>query len=351
MSRWRKLAAASGAIVLMLSPSCGGVGFDSINDIKTLRIIHVSADPPYAQPGQQVTMRMTVHDALEDEPRPIQVSWVTGCADGGNGQFRDCIDTLPASFADLDPAELSGLFKQEVVDPERSGVPNAAEFTFTVPQNALDRTARAESGARFASVFVFFAACAGRLTFGAPSGEVAFPFDCVDDDGERLGADSFVPGVTQLFVFDDGRTNANPEIERFVFEGAPVSDGLLEAPVVDSCVKQAPADGCGAEESEPADECPSYQLGVVVGDGAEPDPESVGSSGEPLTETVWVRYFADGGSFDRSSQLVSSPLRGYLPDHTVAWTPPEEPGLYRIWAIAHDARAGAAVEMRRVFVR
>jgi hypothetical protein len=349
MVRLRTLLASAGATLLMLSPSCGGVGFDSITEVKTLRVIGVSADPPYAQPGQQVTMRMTVHDAFDEQPRPIQVSWVAGCADGGNGNFRDCLDTLPASFSGLDPTALSGLVKQEILEPSRSGVPGGAEFTFTVPTTALDRTSRAESGARFSSVFVFFAACAGRLSFAEPSGEVAFPFECHDENGQRQSAEHFVPGVTQLFVFDDGRVNNNPVIESFLFEGEPLGEELIEAPVVPLCVQGGGDKGCGNDE-EASDQCPSYELGARVADGAELDPESVGANGELLSETVWVTYLVEGGSLDTTTKLVSSPLRGYLPEHTVKWTPPSEPGVYRIWSVAHDARAGAAVDMRQVFV-
>ena len=57
----------------------------------------------------------------------------------------------------------------------------------------------------------------------------------------------------------------------------------------------------------------------------------------------------DGGRLAQTTAPVSHPAIGYQEDHLVDWTPPAEPGLVSIWAIAHDIRGGMSVTRR--FVR
>jgi hypothetical protein len=86
----------------------------------------------------------------------------------------------------------------------------------------------------------------------------------------------------------------------------------------------------------------------MVGDVAEN--EAATPDGSALRETVWVDYFADGGSFDEDRRLVSDASAGYQDDHAVEWTPPAEPGLVNVWAVVHDARGGASVVRRQIHV-
>src|SRR5262249_40406118 len=56
---------------------------------------------------------------------------------------------------------------------------------------------------------------AGKIGPVPPSGTGkagSFPFGCFDPDGNQLGPDSFVPGYTQVYAFEDGRVNANPRV-------------------------------------------------------------------------------------------------------------------------------------------
>ena len=86
---------------------------------------------------------------------------------------------------------------------------------------------------------MFFAVCAGSiepLSAGTGGGGGAagpgrygevpgFPIGCFDASGQQLGADSFVPGYTQVYAFADGRTNHNPVVLGLAIAGAEVDAG------------------------------------------------------------------------------------------------------------------------------
>ena len=63
--------ACAGAAALVVSPSCKGVDFAPRTLVQTLRIINDRADPPYAAPGQQVTLRMRTNVSLNNLPCPV----------------------------------------------------------------------------------------------------------------------------------------------------------------------------------------------------------------------------------------------------------------------------------------
>ena len=63
--------------------------------------------------------------------------------------------------------------------------------------------------------------------------------------------------------------------------------------------------------------------------------------GNPLNEVLWVSYFASGGQFEAGLKLVADASQGVLSDRETLWVPPDEPGIYTIWAVVRDNRGGS----------
>jgi hypothetical protein len=348
----RRRALLTAAAALIMGASCLP-GFDPPSKVDALRVLAVTADRPYAQPGDDVTLRMTVHDALGATPRPIQVVWLAGCVNPEGDQYYLCFDQLaellaPLAGGALPPADLVAL---QDLAPESSGVPDGLSFTLSLPDDIVSSRPPPDEGPHYGIAYVFFAACAGTLApapLDSLGGDVPeLPLRCLDPEGNALGPESFVPGYTQIYAFADGRTNANPPAGGITLDGTPLPADPAEAPIVEACPLDDDARraaGCGA--TQPEDVCRTYDIEVVVGDVAEPDPDGAGPAGEPLREIVWATYFADGGTVDPDLKLVSDATTGYVGKHATEWVPPAEPGLVALWAVVRDQRGGQSIVRR-----
>jgi len=346
----RLLALALGALVLLSQPSCGDE-FAPPSLIDSLRVIAVAADKPYAAPGDDVTFSLTYHDGFPGGPREVEVTWIGGCVNPPGGSYVGCYDQLGEAIAGLsegDPPPASVPIARQRAEPSLSGTPGALTFTVPIPDDVLATAPPAVSGSKFASVFVLFTVCAGTVRPVPPEegqGFVSLPFACFDDAGNRLGAEHFVPGFSQIYVFADGRQNENPVIQGLSLNGAELTTAAQDTVVV-RCTEVAEEEGCGQEETS----CVTYELRGLVEDTAELDPESTDEEGNPLREVVWIDYYTDAGSFEDDRALASDAARGFLSEQKTVWTPPAEPGPVRLWAVAHDNRGGMAVTSAMVMV-
>ena len=342
-SPWRRAWLGSLALLLAVAPCCNDADNAPSSQVTSLRVLAVTADAPYAAPGDDVTFRMTFADggSASDEPRPIQITWLSGCYNPPGDNYAACYPQVLAALQG-DPE----LFQQEIAGPEQSGAPDAISFNLTVPDDILAGAHPSSTGTLYGTAYVFFAICAGAVRPSSAPEADAFPIECFDAGGERLGADGFVIGYTQVYVFADGRTNGNPLVQGLSLDGATLEDAVDSAPAVSPCATPSTEQGCGRQEETG---CTTYEIKALMDDVAEVDPESSGSDGSPLREVIWVDYFADAGEFDGGSKLVSDAATGYREDHGTTWIPPAEPGLVTLWAVAHDARGGSSVTRR--FVR
>jgi hypothetical protein len=351
---WRRVLLGALAILTVGAPCCGGEAPAPPSAVTTLRVLSVTADMPYAAPGDTVTLQMTFHDALgsAEGPRPIQITWLGGCWNPIGESYIACYPQLFTVLQGVLSGGMGaqGLVKQEKVSPEQSGAPDAAAFDLTLPEDILTRGPQTGEPRTYATAYVFFTACAGDVRPTTKT-DASFPLECVGDDGVVLGPDSFIAGYTQIYVFADGRTNANPPIQGLSLDGASIEDGVDNAPVVERCTDppdpMASGGGCGRPEETGG--CKTYKVKALVDDVAEVDPAAFASDGTPLREAIWVNYFADKGEFDRSIKLISDPANGYNEAHEVTFIPPPDPGLVTMWAVTHDARGGSSVTRR--FVR
>lgn len=354
---WRRFALFLAVLALFSAPSCAA-SFYSTSKVNTLRVLAVTIDKPYAKPGDDVTLRMTVHDGLnpQDGPRPVYILWLAGCFDPEGDIYYLCFEQLIDVLAPLAEGGMpdSGLFQVSQALPASSGEPDAHEFTFTLPEDIVSRRPVPPTGPHYGIAYVFFAACAGTLApteLESSGGTVPdFPVRCLDENGNPQGAESFVPGYTQIYAFADGRENQNPPITGLLLNGVEIPEDVTAIPTVPRCPlseDERRASGCTADD--PAEVCTVYEITPAIGDVAEADPGAIDPEGRQLRESVWISYFAADGDLEPALQLVSDPVTGLLDDLKTEWVPPAEPTVATIWAVVRDQRGGSSVIRR--FVR
>lgn len=406
-ARRGRRAILGGLAALALGAALAGPGcappFDSPSKIQALRILAVVADKPYAAPGDDVVFDMIYEDGTSSDDgggsRQVEILWFGGCFDPEGDQYYACYPQIAALFSGgKPPAGLVGA---------------GPSFTLTLPKDIVTRRPKPTDGSPHYGIgYVFFAICAGKLgpIAAQSSGKAgSFPFGCFDGDGHQLGPDSFVPGYTQVYAFEDGRPNANPEATDITIkehaaagDGFAVNDGSAppanlepalsadaqspplplspasvdgsppelepglaptpltlqpmreESPYTRVARCDVPEDsrqaGCG-KPPNPTQSCTTYDLKAIVAhDVGEIDPTATGADGAPLGESVWVDYYTDGGDLRSGIKLVNDPITGYIDDHEAEWVPPPMPGLVTIWAVLHDSRGGAGVVQRIILV-
>ncbi|XXX80493.1 hypothetical protein WMF30_17165 [Sorangium sp. So ce134] len=369
--RWRRAVLGTLALGALAAPAVSSgcvAGFDPPSLVNGLRVFSVVADvaptedhpdasSSYAYPGAQVTFRIHYQDGLggpEEGSRPVSVYWFGGCENPIGDDYYGCYP----EFAEL-ATKLQAWSEKEdptIPLPDLNGVrPGFGDtYTITISDDILSgREAPATGGPRYGSAYVFFVACTGTLGVVEDQGTGragTFPVGCFGADGQRLGPNSFVPGYTQVYVFEDSRTNENPEMTGLTFDGDAMSEDLAAIPTVDRCPigrEERRETGCSAED--PFTACTAHDIDAIIPpEVAEIDPDA---KQKALKEIVWINYFTDVGDLDGGIKLVSDAAEGYLGDHAVKWIPPAEPGIATITAVLRDARGGSSVVQRLVRVK
>ncbi|MEP7127176.1 MAG: hypothetical protein ABJE95_39950 [Byssovorax sp.] len=364
--------AGAALVAPAVTSGCGG-GFDPISKVDGLRVLSVAvsrapttADPTtggsYAHPDDEVTFEMTSYDGFVDPANPdaptraLQTVWLGGCYDPDGDAYYGCYASLGPIVGKLSAALADFNAGKPLVLPEEIGLGNS--FTTKLPTDIISRRPTPVIGSHYGIAYVFFATCAGFLG-AAPqdSGGNAgsFPIACFADAKHtiRLGADSFVPGYTQIYVFEDGRVNADPSVKALMMNGKDPGDGPGNAISVPRCsvdddTRTAPA---SCSKPDPFTTCTPVNIDIVAdATVADVDPEGMSVDGKPLKEVVWVDYFSDTGDFDSDVRLVNDATTGLIADHSTNWIAPTEPGLASIWAVVHDARGGVTTLQRYIKV-
>jgi hypothetical protein len=268
---------------MLVAAGCGA-DFDSPDLVKSLRVLGVQKDHPYAAPTidpaspSQVELTMLDYDGTHkmapDSPaklRPIQRLWFSGCDDLPGDQYFTCFVRMyylwkqyTASHPESGPDENTSWSPADSADdlPDAQVVPTAQQLNPKIPNDvatarAYLQTYRIGSGEHFTYPippyiienhqpssdpdipayglsFIFFTLCAGKIQISPdwqnldPSttlrnATLGFPFICQDAQGNALGPDDFVGGYTQQFVYSDPNANLNPVIEGVVFSGNDVN--------------------------------------------------------------------------------------------------------------------------------
>ncbi len=390
MKSLRRILLASLALAAfalpMAAPGCAA-GFAPISQVKGLRVLAVVADAPYAQPGETVHFSITYADTYGRPPPSIL--WLGGCYDPPGDEYYLC-------YAPPDGGADGG--------SGPSGIPGAVvgfgpTFSLRLPGDLITRKcadgacASAGKNTPYGLAYVFFAACAGTIKQVPSEGTGlagSFPLGCFDADGNRLGADSFVPGYTQVYAFPDSRTNTNPTVNGIDLGGAPLpagacmpsapacGDGGTAEPPEDAGPDGAPAccavnacdvaedtrlasAGCG--KGDPFKTCAAQEYAISVdvpADVGDFDMSFPKTARLAAQKTVWVDYFADQGDFDNAVLLVNDGTQGLQPvsTYTANYIPPpldadagNAPIDVNIWAVVHDSQGGEAVVTRSLRVQ
>ncbi|HYJ09486.1 MAG TPA: hypothetical protein VEX18_10765, partial [Polyangiaceae bacterium] len=138
------------ATLALASVACGPE-FDPSNELKTLRVLGVQKDKPYAQPGDEVTLQMLWHDGRDERERdrPVERAWVGGCVNPPGDLFYGCFAQQGNAATGGVPFGLGDSFKVQIPEDIISG-----------------RQGPFEPGQRrYGLYIVFFALCAGTLSF------------------------------------------------------------------------------------------------------------------------------------------------------------------------------------------
>ena len=266
-----------------------GPQFDPPSQLKSLRVLGVKKDDPYArvkppdsgdvaansEPDNVVEMTMAWQDARAESDRsgPIERLWFAGCDDPpgdtyfscllevwltyraylsfGPGELTDGESWSPSDEPDVD-AKLGFIneIAPEIPVESRSellplldglSIGRGDRFAVTVPPDLIERhLASTEPGyPPYGLSYVFFTLCDGRIDIAPDWTEEVdittlltdatrgFPLACYDrDSGEERGPDNYVAGYSSYYAYQNV-TNHNPVVDGFEIDGQPVPASSL----------------------------------------------------------------------------------------------------------------------------
>jgi hypothetical protein len=362
--------------------------FDPPSSLVSLRILAVESTPPYAKPGDTVTLDMLYFDGSPKargktgSPRPVKIVWLGGCHNPVGDLYYQCFPQFFESFSKLGAAAggasgpgnaSSGGQSGGIAFPfdlpcnvslpgaygcTESTAPNFnTRFSFTVPEDILSsRPPPAENNIPYGLSYVFYMLCAGDVKLVDPQGG-GLPLGCFDSKtGTQLTQDDFVLGYTPVYTYEkisntnpivgDGMTVDGKKYDVSCAAGESCSEGTrcgsdgLCKPVIGHCTAKSLAD------------CTEYTFKPFI-DRTSVEPDEVGSfsDGQSLQESMWVAYYSSDGTMSKQVKLVNDSLKGWNEEHEAGWKPPGGPaGEVRIWGVVHDNRGGVAWSYQDIFV-
>jgi hypothetical protein len=321
------------AFVLLLAAACGLDDFDTQAVLNSVRILAARADKPYAAPGDTVTVEVLAHDGRKDRSRAMKIYWVPiVCTNPKDDLYYLCF----RNFAQLGAGGGDG---GTTPRPPPEGfdltpyLSEGSKYTFTLPADII-ATHQPTPGAvaPYGLAVLFNIACAGRIRTLPIDPENAspqsLPIGCFDDDGNRLGPDDFVIGITRVYAYETLR-NQNPVIDGLRFLDQPVD--LAAGITVDRCTAKDKAD------------CPKHKLEVIVpASSQEVNPGDVVAEGTPRNEVIWASWFTTKGDVEFPDRLLFDSKVGLVPKSENNLIPFGDPGDGVIFAVVRDNRGGAA---------
>ncbi len=369
--------AASLVAGAFVAPGCS-VGFPVASKLSSVRVLSVEIDKPYAQPGDTVTLDLTALDARESPSAALDIRWLPPCINPPGDQYFACFEQFlappPGVGGGGGGAGGSGELPPDFdPSPFLDLLPKGTSFSFEIPADILTSRPRPAGGPHYGLAYVFALVCGGAdVVFDLEPPEQTgaagyFPFVCVDAEGNNLGSPAFVVTYTQVYVFEDGRTNDNPAPDRLAVYSQPPEgseakvgseiDWKLDGdiPVVRACdvteVDRRKPVTCSAPD--PFEVCEPYRIGPVIQDielVSEFDEGATTADGTRYRESVWISYFSEEGDFDPGIKLVADPIEGLLDTVPTDWLAPPNPGLVRLWGVMRDNRGGSKLLAQDVCV-
>lgn len=333
MTRYQKFCSLAFGLGLLVSAAVGcGPRLERISSITGLRIMGVLKSAPYAHPGETVHLQMLWEDGRPELPKHVETFFGFWCLNPPSNSYTQCFTTEPS----IEPS-----FEFDVT-----------EFDVHIPEDSLiesDVPDARPSG----SAFVFYGVCAGEFEVPDLEGDVDDPEEivpkCVDENGEQVGAEDFVIGYSQIFIYEELRNN-NPILLGLKHDDQELSVDCIDAdcdepygvPDIDGCEEGVLClEACEDDSIDPF-MCPHESVEVIV-DEASVEPDEVAADfGSEQEESIWVHYFVDRGAVGSEVKLINDALAGFQESFASNIYAPMEPGPVRVWAVVRDNRGGTA---------
>lgn len=306
-----------------------GPTLDKISSLETLRVLGVRKSSPYAAPGETVHLKMLWEDGRAELPPQVETFFGFWCLNPPGNSYAGCLTMLP----NVEPSFAFNVNEFEVRIPEEALVPSP------VPD------ARASG-----SAFVFYAVCAGTLEVADLDKGISDPEElvprCLDEDGEQVGADDFMIGYSQIFIYEELR-NENPVITglrqgEFEIEVDCIDeecDAPFAVPELTDCQEGILCLETCEEDGDPV-LCDAKSIEVIFDPASVEKDEVAADFGSDLQESIWVSYYIDRGSLSPELKLINDSTHGLFDHYSTNLYPPEEPGPVRVWAVVRDNRGG-----------
>lgn len=314
----------------VLAVGCGPT-LDKISSLDSLRILAVRKSAPYAAPGETVHLQMLWEDGRAELPPRVETFFGFWCLNPPGNSYAGCLSALPS---------IAPTFAFDV-----------NEFDVQIPEDSL-RPSDVPDARPSGSAFVFYAVCAGKLKVADLDEGIDDPAElvpkCLDEAGEQVGADDFMVGYSQIFIFDELR-NQNPIITGLVQGEDKVEvdcideecDEPFAIPELTGCQDGVLClEACGDDGD--AYLCPAVPVEVVFDAASVEKDDLAADFGSDLEESIWVSYFVDRGSLSPELKLINDATEGLFDHYSTNLYPPKETGPVRVWAVVRDNRGGTA---------
>ena len=329
----------AGALSLLSGLGCGPE-FDPSNEIKTLRVMGVKKDKPYAQPGDDVTLQLLWHDPKGRDN--VQRVFLGGCINPPGDLYYGCF----------------GQYGEKLANGTLPAPGMGDTYQVSLPSDIISSRGPGQPGqASYGLYIVFFAVCAGTIDFvtTAPTdGSGGLPIRCLDGD-QPLGSDDFVVGYSSIYSFE-GVSNDNPSFTvtdgqgEYLIAGKSVPADCVgdacqgAAPVTVDC--DATPERCVATCKDDGDSsCPAIDVKPTIDQIIEKDQVSSDLFKTTVTEQMWVNYYIDHGDISEV-RLLNDSNSGWNEKYRGQLRAPKAPGPIQVWSVAHDNRGG--MEFSRV---
>jgi hypothetical protein len=321
--RARSIVSASFLASVLCAQGCAG-DFDPGSRVTSLRVLAVSADLPYAQPGEKVNLTAEWYTPPSDKRQRFWY-WLR-CVDPDDTSVVGCIKAVGEEVKQTGDVTKAFLNVPDGTDQDTASL--------TIPDDALSRLPA--DSRKNATVGIVLLVCPGNLNLTSQTdltsistGQV--PLECDDVTTKQpLPLDQWVAGIKRIFVRDKDR-NANPQFGTVTWDGA-AWDASTD-PTTYKTIKPCDDDG------NRYDRCTTdqHQIDVALAPGSvESGTDEFGSA---FTEQVVIEFYSTEGTFEHEVRIAASGTTGFAArkqSKDDGYTP------IKIWIVVHDDRGGVS---------
>lgn len=350
-------AAVGRVVYALLTVACFGcedVSWPDSEYVHSVRVLGVRAEPPTLTPGATTELSVYCADGRgapsADPTCDLEIAWFAACDNPPDNDPTECFANyvpwakkLATNLAET-PSEAW---------PEGFGFGKTYHFQAS-PTILADRFDALGQAVRFGNSYVFFAACAGKLT-ATPGASDRLPVECHDRvTGKLLDQSAFTVGYTTIRSFDVV-TNQNP---------TPRFPRMNQTTYPASCSAQAPCPNgfecttdasCAPILAHCDKNRPETCRGYCFDFGLAATDFMVFAASYAQTKSVWIESFTNAGALTNDANFgVPPPLPGKTGTQIrcLGWRPPPIATEHaHLWAVIRDDFGGLTVWDQRILVR